>query len=191
MARFFCVGIILGLFYPGVGRPDTEILTLSDPERAAKGFSVGGVRLGESVESFTGRYPTARKWRLRANSYPKNDVYELTVDNGTDFAPDVTFEFENSCLKFITIMYSRETLAKIEKRQPMLAQLERRFGKSRPTLMNIPTDFGNADQFEWDFSRLGVEFSYMAFHDGSARFKAYYSFTKQTAAPKTSRLGFD
>jgi hypothetical protein len=191
MARFLCVGIILGLFSSAVARPETDDPELSGPEKAAKEFSVGGVRLGESVEGFTSRYPTATKWDIPANSYPKNDVYELTVNNGTDAAPNVTFEFEGSQLKFITIMYSRDSLAMIEKRQPILTQLERRFGKSRPTLKNIPTRFGNADQFEWDFSQLGVHFSYMSFHDGSARFNAYYSVTKQPAKPKTSSLGFD
>ena len=128
---------------------------------------------------------------IPANSYPKNDVYELTVNNGTDAAPNVTFEFEGSQLKFITVMYSRESLAVIEKRQPILTQLEHQFGKSRPTLRNIPTRFGNADQFEWDFAKLGVQFSYMSFHDGSGRFNAYYSVTKQPPVPRTSRLGFD
>lgn len=191
MTKFMYIGVILGLLSSAVAGSETDDPEFSGPERAAKQFSVGGVRLGESVESFTSRYPTATKWDIPANSYPKNYVYELTVSNGTDAAPNVTFEFEGSQLKFITIMYSRESLAAIEKQQPILTQLERRFGKSQPTLENVPTRFGNADQFEWDFPKHGVGFSYMSFRDGSARFNAYYSPGKQPANPKTSRLGFD
>ncbi|MCR9201757.1 MAG: hypothetical protein NXI04_24185 [Planctomycetaceae bacterium] len=164
---------------------------LSGPARAAAKFSVSGVRLGDSMERFTGRFPTARKWRIPVNSYPRNDVYELSVDNGTTAPPNVTFEFERGQLKFITIMYSQESRKLIERKDRLLTQLERRFGKSKLTLKAVQTDFGPADQYEWQFEEAGVDFSCQLFDDGSARFNAFLSDSLLPAKPQTSRLGFD
>lgn len=164
---------------------------LAKIKQATQTFSVGGVRLGIPIESFMRKFPKAKKLPVRADVYPKNDLYEMTVDNGTSHPPNVTFEFEDGALKIIAIKFSRESLKLVTKKGAMLRQLGSHFGNPRPVAKDLESDYGTVDVYGWDFSNIGRGFTYYAFHDGTAEFNAYAVPQSSDVRPKTSLLGFD
>lgn len=177
-------------FIPLLGHAES-VDELTKADQAAQELSVGGISPGTPLEKFLKEFPAAKKLSVRADVFPKNDLYGLTVDNGTSHPPNVTLEFEGGVLALIRIDFSRDSLKAVTRKGPMLQQLGSHFGNPRLVSKGVEADLGTVDVYCWDFSRVGRQITFYDFHNDTAQLLVFNEPVTPDTPPKTSLLGFD